>query len=64
MLGCYIDRIVERESVNSTQIIIKRKITEIRVWKKHLFLDISSTKIDTLVSLLYQRVETRGIEAF
>jgi hypothetical protein len=32
--------------------------------EKHLFLDISSTNIDTLVPSLYQRVETRNIEVF
>jgi hypothetical protein len=32
--------------------------------KKHLFLDISSTNINTLVSLLYQCVETSSIQAF
>jgi hypothetical protein len=31
--------------------------------KKHLFLDISSTNIDTLVPSLYWCVETRSIEA-
>jgi hypothetical protein len=34
------------------------------IWKKHLFLDISSTNIDTLVPLFYQCVETRSIEVF
>jgi hypothetical protein len=28
---------------------IKRKACDIQTWKKHLFLDISSTNIDTLV---------------
>jgi hypothetical protein len=32
--------------------------------KKHLFLDISSTNIDTLVPSLYQCVETRSTEVF
>jgi hypothetical protein len=41
---------------------IKRKTCDIRTWKKHLFLDISSTNIDTLVSSLYQCVETRSME--
>jgi hypothetical protein len=31
-------------------------------WKKHLCFDISSANIDTLVSLLYQFVETSSIE--
>jgi hypothetical protein len=44
----------------------KRKICDIRTWKKkkHLFLDISSTNINTLVPSLYQCVETRSIEVF
>jgi hypothetical protein len=41
---------------------IKRKTRDIRTWEKHLFLDISSTNIDTLVPSLYQCVETRSIE--
>jgi hypothetical protein len=32
--------------------------------KKHLFLDISSTNTDTLVSSLHQSVEIRSIEVF
>jgi hypothetical protein len=32
--------------------------------EKHLFLDISSTNIDTLVPSLYQCVKTRSIEVF
>jgi hypothetical protein len=32
--------------------------------KKHLFLDISSTNIDTLVPSLYQCAEIRSIEIF
>jgi hypothetical protein len=44
---------------------IKRKTFDIRTWKKkHLFLDISTTGIDTLVPLLYQCVETRSREVF
>jgi hypothetical protein len=40
---------------------IKRKTCDIRTWKKkHLFHDISSTNIDTLVPSLYQCVETRS----
>jgi hypothetical protein len=38
-----------REPVNMSQMDIKRKICDIRTWIKHLFLDISSTNIDTLV---------------
>jgi hypothetical protein len=48
----------EGESVNRPQMDIKRKTCDIRTWKKHLFLDISSTNIDTVVLLLYQCVES------
>jgi hypothetical protein len=54
----------EGESVNRSQMDIKRKTRDIRNWKKHLFLDISSTNTDTLVPSLYQCVETRSIEVF
>jgi hypothetical protein len=47
-----------------SQMDIKRKTCDIRTWKKHLFLDISSTNTDTLVPSLYQCVETRSIEVF
>jgi hypothetical protein len=47
---------------NWSQMGIKTKTCDIRTWKKHLFLDISSTNIDTLVPSLYQCVETRIIE--
>jgi hypothetical protein len=43
---------------------IKRKTCYILTWKKHLFLDISSTNIDTLVPSLYQCFETRSTEVF
>jgi hypothetical protein len=43
---------------------IKRKTCDFRTWKNHLFLDIFSTNIDTLVPLLYQCFETRSIEGF
>jgi hypothetical protein len=43
---------------------VKRKACDIRTWKKHLFLDTSSTDIDTLVPSLYLCVETRSIEVF
>jgi hypothetical protein len=43
---------------------IKRKTCDIRTWKKHLFLDISSTNIDTRVPSLYQCFEIRSIEVF
>jgi hypothetical protein len=51
-------------SVYRSQVDIKRKICDIRTWKKHLFLDISFTNIDTLVPSLYQFVETRSIGIF
>jgi hypothetical protein len=54
----------EGESVNTSKIDIKRKTCDIRTWKNHLFLDISSTNIDALVSSLYQCVETSGIDIF
>jgi hypothetical protein len=43
---------------------IKLKTCDIRTWEKHLFLDISSPNIDTLVPSLYQCVETRSTEVF
>jgi hypothetical protein len=52
----------EGESVNRSQMDIKRKTYYIRTTKKHLFLDISSTNIDILVLSLYQCVETRSIQ--
>jgi hypothetical protein len=54
----------EGESVNRSQIDIKRKTCDIRSWKKHLFLEISSTNTDTLVPSLYQCAETRSIKVF
>jgi hypothetical protein len=57
-------RLYEGESANRPQMDIKRKICDIRSWEKHLFLDISSINIDTLVPSLYQCVETRSIEVF
>jgi hypothetical protein len=56
--------IYEGESVNRSQMAITRKTSEIRTWKKHVFSDISSTNIDTLVPSLYHCVETRSIEVF
>jgi hypothetical protein len=53
--------IYEGESVNRSQMDIKRKTYDIRKWKE-LFLDISSTNIDTLVPSLYQPVENHSIE--
>jgi hypothetical protein len=43
---------------------IKCKTCDIRIWKKRLFLDISSTNIVTFVPSLYQFIETRSIEVF
>jgi hypothetical protein len=54
----------EGKSVNKSQMDIKRKTCDIRTRKRHLFLDTSSTNIDTLVPLLYQCIETRSIEVF
>jgi hypothetical protein len=54
----------EGESVNRSQMDIKHKTCDIRILKKHLFLDISSPNIDTLVPSLYQCVETRNVEVF
>jgi hypothetical protein len=42
----------------------KHKTCDIGNWKYHLFLDISSTNIDTLVPLLYQCVETHSMGVF
>jgi hypothetical protein len=50
------------ESVNRSQMDLKHKTCDIRAWKKHLFLDISSTNINTLIPSLDQCVETRSIE--
>jgi hypothetical protein len=54
----------EEEPVNMSQMDIKHKTCNIRPGKYHLFVDISSTNIDTLVSSLYQCVETSSIEVF
>jgi hypothetical protein len=43
---------------------MKRKTCDIRTWKKHLLLGISSTNTDTLVPSLYLCVETRSKEVF
>jgi hypothetical protein len=46
-----------------SQMDIKRRICDIQnCKKKHLFLDISSTNTDTLVTSFYQCVETRSVE--
>jgi hypothetical protein len=54
----------EGESVNRSQMGIKRKTCDIRTLKKHLFLNISSTNIDTLVPSLYQCIKTCSTEVF
>jgi hypothetical protein len=56
--------IYEGEAVYRSQMDIKRRTYDIRTWEKHLFLDISSANIGTLVPSLYQCVETRGIAIF
>jgi hypothetical protein len=56
--------IYEGESVNRSQMDIKCKTCDIWTWEKHLFLDISSANIDTLVPSLYQCVETRSMGVF
>jgi hypothetical protein len=55
-------RIYEGESVNKPQMDIKRKTCDIWTWKKHSFLDIPSTSIDTHDTSLYKSVETRSIK--
>jgi hypothetical protein len=45
-----------------SQMDIKRKPCDIRTRENHLFLNISSTSIDTFVPSLYQCVETRSKE--
>jgi hypothetical protein len=57
-------KITRGESINWLQMDIKHKTCNIRSWKKQLFLDISSTNIDTLAPSLYQCVETRSMEVF
>jgi hypothetical protein len=53
------------ESVNMSQMDIKRKTCYILTWGgEHLFLDISSTNFDALVPSRYQCVETCSIEIF
>jgi hypothetical protein len=54
----------EEGLVNRSQMDIKRKTCDIQTWKGHLFLDMSSTKIDTLVLSLCRCVKTRRIEVF
>jgi hypothetical protein len=43
---------------------IKRKNMWYSNPEKNVFLEISSTTIDTIVPMLYERIETRGIEVF
>jgi hypothetical protein len=52
------------ESVNRSQMDIKRKTCNIQAQKKHLFLNISSANTDILVPSLYHCIETRNIEEF
>jgi hypothetical protein len=40
-----------------SQLDTKRKACDIRTWKKHLFFDMFSTSIDTVVPSLYQCAE-------
>jgi hypothetical protein len=40
------------------------KTCDTQTWIKHLFLDTSSTNIDTLVPSLYNRIEIRSIKSF
>jgi hypothetical protein len=50
--------------VSRSQMDIMHKTCDIRIRKKHLFLDMSTTNIDTLVPSLSQCIETRSIEVF
>jgi hypothetical protein len=54
----------EEESVNWSQMDVKFRTYGNRNWKKHLFLDISSTNIDTLVPSLYKCVEAHSTDVF
>jgi hypothetical protein len=54
----------ERESVDRSQMDIKRKTCNNPNWKEYLLLDTSSIDIDTLVPSLYHCFETRGMEVF
>jgi hypothetical protein len=54
--------ICEREPTNRSQMDIKHKIYNNRTWKKRIFPDRSSTKIDTLVPSLFLRVESRSTQ--
>jgi hypothetical protein len=58
----YLINLYKGESVNSSQMYMKRKTCHIRTWGKQLFLDISSTNIDTLVPSLNHYVETRSTQ--
>jgi hypothetical protein len=57
--------VYQGESVNMSQMDIKCKTCDIRIWKKHLFLKISFTNIDTLVPSLHECVnpQHRGLLA-
>jgi hypothetical protein len=54
----------EEELVNRSQMDIKHKTCDIRICKKYLFLDMSTTNINTLLPSLYQCIETCSIEIF
>jgi hypothetical protein len=56
--------ILRRRVSNRSQTHIKRKACNVRTWKEHLFFNISSTNIDTLVPSLCQWVETHSVEVF
>jgi hypothetical protein len=64
MMVSITETMYEGEWVNRSQTDIKRKTCDIQTWKKHLFLDISSTNIAILVPSFYQCVETRSTEVF
>jgi prephenate dehydratase len=56
--------IYKEESINMSQMNIKCKTCDIRIWEKQLFLDISSTNTEALVPSLYQCIETHSTEVF
>jgi hypothetical protein len=57
-------KIVWEQSVNRSQIGRQYKTYDIRTCEKYLFLNISSTNIDTLVPSLYHCFETYSTEVF
>jgi hypothetical protein len=54
----------EGESINRSQMDIKCKTCDISTWEKHLFLDISSTNVATVVPSLCQCIKTCSINVF